>query len=517
VATNGLKNRMAPESTHHAPKPDDSRSGSTRVLAYALLALLGIAVPALIAGVKGLPQPKVHDEFAYLLTGDTFAEGRVTNPTHPLAAHFESFHIFHEPSYQAKYPPGQGFFLAIGQVLTGQPIAGVWLSLGLACAAIAWMLAALLPLPWALVGGILPLLSQRLVFSWGDTYWGGAVAVLGGALLLGGALRMLGRVRVGDAVAVGLGLWVLANTRPLEGLVTAILIAAMVAVTTLRPWPDSERWRAILRMWILPLGIMSVLLAGWILYYNQQLTGNALELPHRHWKEWRATDPVHELIRSYEGSNPRSHGFEFERLWLYFLGPFLSLGLLGLFRSPHGRLGALALAAAAVVSIVVVYGSKGWPHYLAPVVPAVYLAVMLGLAGLWNWRTKGHPWGRLLAGGLLGLAFFTGSSEIIGEARKQAYVITKRAERGAWWRRHDVEQVLHNLGGKHLVMVRYVKGHVIHREYVYNAADIDAADIVWARELEDNRALLEYYKDRKVWLLRLRGVPVSFGPYPDGN
>jgi hypothetical protein len=505
---------MTPIRSDHAPKHDKSRPGVTLAFAYTLLVVLGTAVPALIAGIKGLPQPLVHDEFAYLLTGDTFAHGRVTNPTHPLAVHFESIHIFHEPSYQAKYPPGQGFFLALGQVLTGQPIVGVWLSLGLACATIAWMLAWVLPLPWALVGGILPLLSQRLVFSWGDTYWGGAVAMLGGALLLGGALRMLGRIRSGDAIVVGIGLWVLANTRPLEGLVTTMLVAAGLAVTVLRPWPDAARWRAIMRHWIAPLGMMSALLAGWILYYNYQLTGDALELPHRHWKAWREADPAHELIRSYKGSKPREAGFEFDRLWLYFLGPFLSLGLLGLFRSPYGRLGWLALAGAALVAIVVVYGSKGWPHYFAPAVPAIYLAMVLGLAGLWNWRIAGRPWGRMLAGGLLGLALLTGTYEIIGKARKEASVVVQRAEKGLWWRRHDVERVLQKMGGKHLVVVRYLKGHLIHRDYVYNAADIDGADIVWAREMEDNRALLEYYKDRKIWLLSLRTAPVSFGPYP---
>jgi hypothetical protein len=40
-------------------------------------------------------------------------------------------------------------------------------------------------------------------------------------------------------------------------------------------------------------------------------------------------------------------------------------------------------------------------------------------------------------------------------------------------------------------------------DYVYNAADIDGAPIVWARDMgpEKNQELLNYYRGRKVWLL----------------
>jgi len=57
--------------------------------------------------------------------------------------------------------------------------------------------------------------------------------------------------------------------------------------------------------------------------------------------------------------------------------------------------------------------------------------------------------------------------------------------------------------GRHLVLVRYQPSHNILEEWVYNGADIDGSKVVWARDMgpEKNRELLDYYKDRRAWLV----------------
>jgi hypothetical protein len=82
-------------------------------------------------------------------------------------------------------------------------------------------------------------------------------------------------------------------------------------------------------------------------------------------------------------------------------------------------------------------------------------------------------------------------------------------------RRIEVSRELAAIPGKLLVLVRYWPQHIFQEEWVYNAADIDGARVVWARDLGDaeDRKLLDYYPDRKVLLLEPDARPPRIGPY----
>ena len=80
----------------------------------------------------------------------------------------------------------------------------------------------------------------RIVFSgpydldyfayWSQSYWGGTIAALGGALVFGALPRIMKRQRVRDALWLALGLAILANSRPFEGLVVSIPVAVVLGI-----------------------------------------------------------------------------------------------------------------------------------------------------------------------------------------------------------------------------------------------------------------------------------------------
>src|SRR5207302_5721274 len=159
------------------------------------------------------------------LMSDTFASGRISNPTPPFPEFFDTFHVLMHPVYASKYFPVQGLFLAIGQKLTAHPAAGLWLSSALACVAVYWMLQAWVGPAWALLGGFLIVVQYGIYSYWSQTYWGGMAAALGGALFLGGARRLWDTVSWKSAVWLAVGVIVLMNSRLLEGLLAMLSMA----------------------------------------------------------------------------------------------------------------------------------------------------------------------------------------------------------------------------------------------------------------------------------------------------
>src|SRR5437763_16784797 len=103
------------------------------------------------------------------------------------------------------YFPGHALFLALGQVVFGHPFWGVWLSVGLMCAAICWALQGRLPPSWALLGGLLAVIRHGTSSYWANGHWDGLVPAGAGGLVLGSLPGGKRRHRSRDAFLFRLG------------------------------------------------------------------------------------------------------------------------------------------------------------------------------------------------------------------------------------------------------------------------------------------------------------------------
>jgi hypothetical protein len=394
-----------------------SEFAKRRWLAVLAVGALAILVRVALLPWQHVPQPKVHDEFSYLLAGDTFAHGRLANPPHPMWIFFDTFHVIQHPVYASMYPPGQGMALAVGKLLgLGQPWIGVVLSVAAMCMAFTWMLQAWVPEEWALVGGLLVWSRFGLFSYWVNSYWGGAVAATGAALVLGAFARLRERESVRDAMTLGIGAGILAISRPLEGAIFFGPVGAALLWWGFR-CKVPERRALIRKKILLPLALVLACFAGFVGYYNNRLTGSPLAFPHFIEQKmittavflWQHDKPpivydnpqfddfYHNFLPSlYQASWPAAVGqwwYKSTDFWEFFLGPALSIPFLALpwvFMERRNRLLFVQVALSALGLWVVVYYHA---HYAAPLMAALFVLLMLCMRMLRRLRVLGRDVG----------------------------------------------------------------------------------------------------------------------------
>jgi hypothetical protein len=289
-------------------------------------------------------------------------------------------------------------------------------------------------------------------------------------------------------------------------------------------------------------------------YYNWRITGAPWRLPQQLDREtyavapyfpWQAPRPVpnyhHEVMKDfylgvelpqYEDTRTpvglmKRESARAAQVWMFYVQPLFTFPLIvAVCILPHGFSWRQIGPGTRFLLLATAFGLAGYalevfynPHYPAPgtcLVFALVLSAMRDLRG-WTWRQK--PVGRAVARAvpLVATAMLAFS----------ALAVPRLLPRAEWpamwtypgWQMPDRARILARLErepGAHVVIVRYSIEHNSRLEWVYNHADIDASKVVWARDMgrEKNRELLNYYPDRKVWLVEPDAVPVRLVPYP---
>lgn len=528
-----------------------ARLARRKKLAAASVGFSVLLLRLAILPIFPIPLPFSPGDFSFLLAADTFAHGRLSNPTPAMWTHFETIHESMQPTYQSMYFPGEGLALAAGEIIFGNPWIGQLLVSILMCAALCWALQAWLPANWALLGGLIAVLRLGVFSYWTNTYHaGGSLGALGGALILGGLPRLMRTTRIRYALLMGMGAAILALTRPYEGTLLC-LPAAIVFVRWMQTGKNRPGKAVLARLAAAPL-VVGLAAAAWLGYYDYRAFGNPMTLPYTvnratyaiaPYYVWQRPRPErvyrHNVLRVfYEkdemGPYNKIHSvkgfvpYSLEKigfLFLFYAGFALLPPLLMIRRVFLDRrirflvISVVVLAAGMAIEIYLL------PHYVAPFTAAFYAIGLQAMRHLRLWKPEGKPVGKtmvrltvtacVLLAGLRVFARPLGISA--SEWPTSNWNFTWFGPEHYGVERAQIKARLEQIPGKQLVIVRYTPHHEPEDEWVYNRSDIDDAKVVWARDMSaaDNLELLHYYNDRKAWLAEPDAIPARITPYAE--
>ncbi len=517
-----------------------ARYGASDLRNALLIIILYVPAYIILTQITGIHQPDTHDEFCNLLAADTFLHGRLTNPTHSFWKHFEFFYVIQNPTYASKFPPLQGAVLALGMLITTLPIAGVFLAGIMACLGIYWMLRAHLSPYWSLYGGLIWMVHPTAVV-WSSSYWGANLTVLGGTLSLGAFFRLLDDEKKNGNLIYsslwGIGIAILLNSRPYEGTALTGILLSIWCFEIIR----RKTWSKKILETVLVLFLILAANLVWTAYYNYSITGNAAVLPYslQHSQYYRTplflfqklsepkdNVPVfvedqdeewqQDLSKGY-GSNSAIILSTLGRLfsfigWLtksFILIFLFAVGMIVvLIRKEVNVRGNEILILVAFVSALLMTTFTG-DRFASPIIGIGILFITIGAKYLYKDSNLQKMFILVIPISIwCGTALSLASVEL--KKSEDTFSIQNIEEKG-FKNRSEIEEYLNLLKGKHLVLVEKQNLALPDpRLWVYNSAEIDESNIVWAHKLTDgeNGALIDYFKDRNVWLLRDTGEKV---------
>lgn len=493
-----------------------ARFARRRGLACIAAGAAAVAVRVALVPVLPSPKPLVADEFSHFLLADTLLHGRTTNPTHPLWKHFETLHEIQKPVYVSDYFPGIGSLLAAGQRFAGSAWAGVLLSSGAFSAVLMWALLGWMPARWALLGTVFAVLRFSIGSYWINAYHGGFLAATGGALVGGAFARLIGRrpdaMPGVSAALLGLGLAILTWTRPYEGL----FFAAPFAVALLRRPKALAGAIALAAACAVPLLFYFYRISGSPVITAYQLSRPVYGPPMTF--AWVQPPVVHlsnpelKFYYDYEAGEHEKVGspvnfleyltFRVQEYWRFFIGPMFTVCLAWCGWVLRRRRFIPLLCGIGGALLAVMLEGAASPHYISPATMPLVAIVTLSIRRM---RARFAAGVALSRWAVLAMAVVLVGRVALGALRLP---YTQNLNYQSWCcktpdrpEKTRFTTYLESIPGPHLVLVRYKTDPYNLFQWVYNGADIDSQRIVWARDLGDNRALLEHFRGRALWQL----------------
>jgi hypothetical protein len=516
-----------------------------------LIAAATIALRLALLPLLHAPVPVVSDEFSHLLLADTLLDGRVANPTHPFWQHFETLHVIQQPHYGSDYFPGHAAVLAAGRVLIGSAWAGVLCECFAFLLILYWMLRGWMPARWALAGVLLAALRFGIGSYWVNAYHGGFLPAVGGALIAGAFPRLLpswrtlswrtlqraaanfsspsNKITLINGAILGLGLAILVTTRPFEGALYSLPFLAMLA------WDLRRNFRRLVLIAIPTVAIAGTAVVLMGAYFSRVtgspfVTGYQVNQKAYGWPmglAWTTPRKIEfrniELERYYDyelGEREKVDGpidfveyltFRIQEYWRFFLGPALSIPLLVIASVWRRRRTLILLLTGALLAISLEGAAS--PHYLAPATAVIVAIVVECCRHFHARRIPIVP--MLLATMALVLALRIAAQNL-------GLPYTQALNYQSWcckvqgnMNKQRITRALERTPGQHLVFVKTKTDEFNLLQWIYNAADIDASRIVWARDLgtERDAQLTAYFRDRQAWVVDPNVEPAALTKY----